>query len=418
MKSRLLPQPMVDYDEVDVAAPVPEYSRRESDVAEVKTAAPAVESTPQPQPNSEPVATVARSAPQVSARPTGRYAVVGILLVCVLSICSLVWTTFLRDKAYGMVSGTITEISPPWSGTLTAVYARVGDTVRQGDVLAVVDDPELRGTIDRLHDELRTAQAELDSQVALLAVAARQQSNHTEELRVRYYDLRGELLAEQSRYDELSSKLQRRRLLAKRKAISDEEIESLDFEVQGLAAKTENLSLAVETLAARLETLTDPDAERNQLKPWLAKIENFQAEIRRLRDKLHRGTIRAPLSGKVIDVAAHVGQRATPQQHLLELLPDGSLELVLYVQQDDVSDYQINQQLELIVEPDAQSVRCQVVRLGQRFEQPKAHVAGRYGPNEQLLPIYLKPTVELAAGANLRIGSAVRLPVRLFGSSH
>ena len=171
-------------------------------------------------------------------------------------------------------------------------------------------------------------------------------------------------------------------------------------------------------MGQRLDAIVDYDSQQQQLKPWLAKIENFQADIRRLRDKLRRGTIRAPLSGKVIDVAARVGQRATPQQPLLELLPDGALELVLYVPQQDASDYQLNQSLELIVEPYREAVRCRVVRIGERFENPKSLVAGRVGPSARLLPIFLQPATEVSDRANLRIGSVVRLPVTFFGATH
>jgi len=390
-------------------------TRRASDRRSDEVVASEVASATKPEPTDKPVAPAPRPAPQVSARPQGRLVVAAILLVCVVSVSYFLWSTFLRDAAYGVVTGKVTALSPPWSGTLTAVYVFAGDKVRQGDVLAIVDDPELRATLDRLGDEMRAAQAQLDAQAALLSLAARERGNAAQETRANYYNLRGELLAEQSRYDELSSKLARRQALAKRHAYSEEEIESLQFVTQGLAAKIENLQQAAVALETRLKNLPNNDRDVAQLKPWLAKIENYQAEIRRLREKQRRGTVRAPVGGTVVDVSCHVGERATPEQPLLELLPVDSLELVLYVKQNQAQTYRIGQQAEVIIEPISEPIVCQVTRIGQRFEKPQSHVAGRYRPEEKLLPIYLTPTTDLPAEITLRLGSTVRLPTTLFG---
>ncbi len=415
MKSRLLPPLIVDGPEFEEDSPALVETRRTSDrlsdevVARVGTPAAKAEAV------AKPVETPTRSAPQVSARPKGRLVVATILFICVTSVSYFLWSTFLRDAAYGVVTGKVTALSPPWSGTLTAVYVFAGDKVRQGDVLAIVDDPELHASIERLSDDLRAAQAELDAQVALLALAARERGNTTEEIRANYYDLRGVLVAEQARFDEQSSKLLRRQELAKRHAYSEEEIESLRFSKQGLAAKIKNIEQAVVALETRLKNLPNNDRDVAQLKPWLAKIENYQAEIHRLREKQHRGTLRAPVSGTVIDISGHVGERATPEQPLLELLPVDSLEIVLYVKQNQANAYKIGQQANVIVEPADEPIVCQVTRFGQRLEKPLSHVAGRYRPEEKLLPIYLTPTTDLPTDAELRLGSTVRLPATLFG---
>ena len=421
MKSRLLPPPIAEEREVVSDLPPQDYARRTTDDIQADLDSLPTEPEPAPaaesvtEPVAESVASAPRPAPQVSARPNGRLVVAAILLFCVTTVSYLLWSTFLRDAAYGVVTGKVTALSPPWSGTLTAVYVFAGDKVHQGDVLAIVDDPELQATIDRLGDDLRTAQAELDAQTALLALAARRRGDVAEENRADYYDLRGELLDKQARYDELTSKLDRRQALANRHAVSNEEIESLRFVKQGLAAKIDNLKQAVAALETRLQTLPVADLDAAQLKPQLAKIENTQAEIRRLHDQQRRGMLRAPVGGTIIDVAGHVGERATPEQPLLELLPVDSLELVLYVHQDQANTYQVGQQAELVVEPASEPIVCQVTRIGQRLEKPLSYVPGRYRPEEKLLPITFTPIADLPEDAKLRIGSTVRLPASLFG---
>ncbi len=416
MKSRLLTPPTTDDRDSQNDSPAQAPARRTTDstaAPEIKKEAPVVEPTS----TQKPVEAPARPAPQVSARPQGRLVVAAILVVCVTAVATLLWNTFFRDAAFGVVAGKVTAISTPWSGTVTAVYAQPGDTVRQGDVLILVEDPELQASIDALGDDLREAQALLDAQVAVLAIASRTRGNAAQEMRADYYDLRGELLAEQSRYDELSSKLDRRQALADRRAVSNEEIDSLRFVKKGLLSKIENLELAVVALESRLEVASDESLETAQLKPWLAKIENHQAEIRRLRAKQRRGTVRAPSSGTIIAVTCHLGERTTPEQPLLELLPEGQLELVLYVPQSKANSYHAGQPLKVVVEPLGESLVCRVTRVGQRYEKPQSHVPGRYRPEQKLLPIYLAPPADLPAGTKLRLGSTVRLPATLFGRS-
>ena len=129
-----------------------------------------------------------QSAPRVSGRPKGRLLVATILSICVCTGGYLLWSTFLQNAGYGVVAGTVTAISAPWPETLTTLY------VRQGDLLAVVDDPELQASIDRFADKLRGAQANLDAQAALLTLAARERGIDAEEFRAKFWELSQEHL--------------------------------------------------------------------------------------------------------------------------------------------------------------------------------------------------------------------------------
>ncbi len=414
MKSRLLQPENIDAREQIDAAPI--QGRRESDIEDtLKTIEGSVASEATTSPVLEKPQRSPRPTPRVSARPCGRLVVVAILLGCIGSIGYSLWSTFLRDAAYGVVTGKVTEISPPWSGTLTAVYASAGDPVRQGDVLAIVDDPELQDQIDRLSDELRAAQAELSAQVALLTLAARERQDEIAELQIRYYDLRGQWLADKSRLAELSGKLDRRQALAHQRAYSDEEIESISHQKQGLEAKISNLQRAVEAFESQIDVLPVSGGDQAQLAPWLAKIENVQAEILRLRDKQRRGTVRAPFNGTVVDVSHHVGERAEANESILEVLPVDALELVLYINQSDINGYRIGQRHDVVIDPEPQPIACEVTRIGTRMEQPQSRIVGRYRPNERLVPVYLKPKRH-AVASSVRLGSAIRLPSTYFDS--
>lgn len=417
MKSRLIPSPTADDREPRDAAQTVGPQRRESDMVtsidEVTEALTAETTTSEVVDKAPPVP---RSAPQVSARPNGRLIVAAVLLLCVGSTGYSLWSTFLRDAAYGTVSGDVTKISPPWTGTVTAIYASAGSRIEQGDVLAVVEDPELIADIERVADELRTAQAELDSQAAIIALKARQRDDEADQVKANYFDLRGELAAEQSRLAELNGKLERRHELRHKRAYSEEEIESLTFLADGLTGKIENLKQAVATLESRLTQFPTVDDETAQLKPWLSRIETAQSELLRLRNKQQLGTIRAPLSGVVVETAARVGQRIEASDSLLELLPTDSVEVVLYVQQADLDNYELGQKVAVVVEPLPEPISCRLVRIGHRLQQPQSAKAGRYQPTDKLVPLHFE-LEDPTAQRQLRLGSTVRLPTTYFEAS-
>src|SRR5437588_4411340 len=78
--------------------------------------------------------TMSRPTP-LPKRPKGRW-FIGVFL---LGSCAYggwqVYDSFLRYRSYGIVTGRIVQIAPPWNGDLTAFHVREGDTVRQGQPL-------------------------------------------------------------------------------------------------------------------------------------------------------------------------------------------------------------------------------------------------------------------------------------------
>ena len=378
---------------------------RESDVE--STDPPLAELT---HPESRSIQTVDRAAPEISRRPDARRTLVAILVACLGFGVFAAWNTFLRYSAYGIVSGRVMELTSPWPAKVEAVYVRAGDTVRQGDILAIVSDPELESSIDRIGDEIRSAQAELDAQVAMLAVAAHNRRDENQKIRANYYDLKGQLLSEESRRASLEAKLAVRLELLQSGTVSNEEIDSIRYIIQGLTDKIEHLQQAVYTLEERLEESNEISIDEAALQPSFAKIERFQAEIRRLREKQLQGTLRAPSSGIVMSISRHAGERIPHEEPLIELIKDGSVELVIFVRQDQASTFEVGQTIEAVIAPLDQRLSCEVVRIGDRYEKPVHQIHPYYRRAENLLPIHLRPPADLPGETHLRLGSVVQIP--------
>jgi hypothetical protein len=70
---------------------------------------------------------VARPTP-LPRRPKGRW-FVGLLLLAAVSYGGYqVWETFFRYRAYGMVTGRVVQLSPPWEGVASYLHVREGET--------------------------------------------------------------------------------------------------------------------------------------------------------------------------------------------------------------------------------------------------------------------------------------------------
>jgi hypothetical protein len=140
------------------------------------------------------------------------------------------------------------------------------------------------------------------------------------------------------------------------------------------------------------------------------RIEQTQASIERLRERLHEGTVRAPISGRVLKVHRHGGEFVEPARPLVELLAEDSLEITLLVPQDRSATYNIGQQIEVEMQPLAHRLHCQVTRVGDAFCDPPAQLEARYRHGQALLPVHLKPLNAMDPARPLRLGGEVRQP--------
>jgi multidrug resistance efflux pump len=357
-----------------------------------------------------PSASPAPTGPPLPKRPKGSLLIGGVLLAVVGAIAYIAWNATLRYAAFGTVTGESIAISPPWQGTVEAVLVREGDLVRQGDELVRLANPHIQDELERLADELRLGQSELDAHVAELTLAAQQSRDRQQLALAEYYKLVGEQLAEQARLSDLEARMARSEKLTAKGAVTSQDHDSARLAVEGQRAKVERLALAVAELQKRTDVHQPDEHAGERLKPKLVRIEQVQASIERLRERLRQGTVRAPSGGRVLAIHRHAGEYAEPAQPLVELLAEDSLEITLLVAQDQTAAYQVGQQLEVEMQPLAHRLACQVTRIGDAFCEPPAQIEARYPHGQALLPVHLKPLHAADPARPLRLGGEVRLP--------
>jgi multidrug resistance efflux pump len=355
-------------------------------------------------------------------RPKGRW-FIGLLLVGACGYAGYqVWDSFFRYRAYGTVTGRVLEVSSPWEGVATLFHVREGELVHQGQLLVTLQNAELQQRHAQLADELRIAQATLEAESAKLKWQAAFHVDQSSNAMARYHETLGQLLQEESRLHYLQRDLARTQSLPLGTYVSWQDYDRIRFEKRGQEQKVSQLRTALEehkkrselstTLLEKLGGLADSlqNDGSEQLKPILARIQALQAEQRRVQERLNQGQIHAPTNGLIVKINRFAGEHCRPAESVLSLLEDGSLQVVLYLQQGDTNRLNVGEQIQVSVAPYREPLTCTVVRFADRHEPAPEHLKRFYFSGQHLLPTYLQPTPETRRWFALRVGGVVGLP--------
>jgi multidrug resistance efflux pump len=357
-------------------------------------------------------------------RPKGRWFLGLILLAVVAGIGYGVWNTFFRYQAYGKVTGRTIKIGPPWQGVVKYLHVREGDRVSQGQVLVTVDSLDLRQRHARLADELQLAQASLHRDAGLLKWQAALNSDRAQQAASQYFEARARVLKEEAQLESLKYQYEQAARLLRSSSISSKEVNVLRINCQGQAQLVKHLNTSLEELKKRAEQTTGliykdgelraglAEAVSDQLRPDLARIEAAGAEKARAREMIDEGEIRAPVNGVVVRTHHFAGESCKPDEPLLTILEEGSLEVVLYMPQSAENLLAVGAEVDLDVLPYARPARCRVVRIGGQYVPAPPNLERYYWGKDKLLPVYLQPGDEAGGWRGLPLDEVVQLPYR------
>ncbi len=346
-------------------------------------------------------------------RPKGNY-FLGVAFLTVLFISAFaVWNTYFRYNAYGTISGRIIEIPASQAGVVRSIHVRQGEVVSPGQLLATMEDMDAKAELERLRDELVLAQATLDAEMAELSWQSRVREDQTQRTIAEYYESWGTLLKKEAELSNMQLQLKRKEEIVRAvpRVITEEELETLRFALQGKRAKVEKLKVAVEELR-RAAKISGPEEGPSQLKPHLSRIKNLQAEIARARERLELLDLRSPVRGRVTRTRFFAGEYVPSAAPVLEILEDGSLEAVLYLPQRMVGSYAKGDIIELHVVANAEELPAEVTGFGEQMVAPPPALERYYRSNQTLLEVHARPYKRDDAGdekRRLRLGSEIRL---------
>ncbi|MEN9216705.1 MAG: efflux RND transporter periplasmic adaptor subunit [Gloeomargarita sp. HHBFW_bins_162] len=183
------------------------------------------------------------------------------------------------------------NLSPKVSGQLVALYVEQGDRVRQGQVIARMDDRELQTRRQQALANLRQAEARL---------LELERGNRPEEIA----QVRAQVQAARSRYELARQRRQRNQELLTQGAIAQDTLDAAITEEATAEATLKEAQRRLDLLQAgsRAEVIAQARAQ----------VQAAQAQLKTIDVQLADTVIRAPFAGVITQKYASVGAFVTP----------------------------------------------------------------------------------------------------------
>jgi membrane fusion protein (multidrug efflux system) len=340
-------------------------------------------------------ASVASPASQVMQRRRSRWLVIVVAAFVIAGVGALgYWGLYARyyeqtDDAY--VAGDLVNVSSQVSGTVVAIDADETDLVREGQEVISLDDTDAKIGLEEAENQLakvvRQVHTVFTSRDELSAVLAQRRAD-----------------LDRARVD-----LERRKSLGKSGAVSAEEIshaqETLSAAQQALIAAQKSLAGGV-ALLGRTGVPDNPDVQAAATaveRAWLA---------------LRRTSIHAPVSGYIAKRPAQLGERTTPGNTLLSIVPLDRLRVEANFKEVQLDQMRIGQPVTLVADLYGSHVkyRGEVVGLGLGTGAafallPAQNATGNWIKVVQRVPVRIALDPVQVAAHPLRIGLSIKASV-------
>lgn len=189
------------------------------------------------------------------------------------------------------------DVGAQVSGEVTRLYVDVGDTVKQGDIIAQIDPIKQRNVLTNQRATLEQSIANLESTRA--AYATRQQTLAT---------ARADLFGRQATLTQAQREYQRMQGLAATNAVSRQELEQAATAVKTAQANVLSAQNAIRSAQANLA------AGEADIATAQANIHKSQTEVNTAEQNLGYTRITAPMPGTVISVTTKQGQTVNANQ--------------------------------------------------------------------------------------------------------
>ena len=325
----------------------------------------------------------------------GRY-FIGLLLLLIMGFVTYsVWNAYFRYKAYAVVSGRLINVSSPVIGTLQSINVKEGDKVKQGQLLATVENVELRQKYNLLHDDLMFESANLTASLTKLKLEYSFKLDNSQGTIAVYTEVLANLAYEEARVIFLEGAADRARNQFKKGVGSENECLDLKYQYEGQKAKVVKLNETVVLLKARVDQLLALDNKSKILVLWeeclhphVTKIEMTQNKIKLIQQQLSNCFILSPVTGTVVKNCNFSGETISPNNVVFVILEDKSECVILYVPQEMANSFNNGRQLELTMAPNSEKVLVTVQRRGDKYELPPEIIKRYYNAGQHLLPIY------------------------------
>jgi HlyD family secretion protein len=355
---------------------------------------------PKPQPDAakvtapgaaEPATPDALEAASTKRRRTIRIAV-GVVLLIVVGL--IIWRVFFSTPALpasivavsGRIEGDDSAVASKTTGRILEVRVREGDSVNAGDVIAILDDAQIRAREDQAQDALTSAEAKGDAARQQIAVLQQQldqsrmqvgqskldTEGHVHQAEADLAAAQSDLVQQQAAYQIAAFDKDAYTRLAKSGAVSERQglqaATTADQQAAVVAATKRRVDAAQAELTTAQAMLTNPNLResqvalvRSQIAEQQAQVASAAAQTQQARAQLAEAednrndlAIRAPFSGTVVTRAAEPGEVIPAGTAIITLLDLTKVYLRGFVPEGEIGKVKVGQPARIYLDSNPQ----------------------------------------------------------------
>ena len=304
--------------------------------------APVAGQTAQPNPQSatavgQPVQAKPKPAPAEAKPPRSmaRRIIVPLVVILILAAVGFgVWRVFFYTPPIspnivplsGRIEGDDSAVSPKTSGRILEIRVREGDSVSTGDIIAVLDDEQLRARIEQAQAEVQQAQAKARSardQIAVLDEQLRQEEANVAQ--------------QEAAHDIASFDKEAYTRLAQTGAVSERQgkqaVSTADQQAAAVAVAKRRVAGVNMQLAQQQATIADA----------MASVGQAQAQLTEARENRQDLTVKAPFDGTVVTRVAEPGEVITAGTPVITLLDLSKVYLRGFIPEGQIGKVKVGQ---------------------------------------------------------------------------
>lgn len=344
------------------------------------------------------------------------------LLMVIALVLFLVWKFFLNnsvstENAY--VGAETASITSMVSGQVAEVLVHDTQAVKQGDILAKIDDRDAKIAVAQAHAELTKAKRQYKQTAANSGALSSQIGVSYDAIR----SAEAQLAQAQAALHKAQDEYTRRKKLSASGAVSKEELSTaqsaLDTAKAGVASAEAGLAQARSSQKAAQSNLAANEAliqganENSTPDVLVAEAKLKQAEL-----DLERTVIKAPFDGVVSRRSIQVGQRVAPGTMLMMVVPVDQLYVDANFKESQLENVRVGQKAELTSDLYGKSVKYHGTVVGfsggtgSAFALiPAQNATGNWIKVVQRLPVRIQLDPKELAEHPLRVGLSMEAEI-------
>lgn len=317
-----------------------------------------------------------------------RHIILPLVIILILAVVGFgVWRVFFfvppTPENIVMLSGRIegddSAVSPKTSGRILEIHVREGDTATAGEIIAVLDDEQLRAREEQAQAELRQAEAKTRSareQISVLEEQARQEEANVAQ--------------QEAAHDIAQFDKEAYTRLAQSGAVSERQGKQAASTADQLAAAVVGAKRRVAGAQMQISQ------QRADIASAMASIGQAQAKLSEARANRQDLIVKAPFAGTVVTRTAEPGEVVTAGTPIITLLDLSKVYLRGFVPEGQIGKVKAGQAAH--------------VYLDSNHKQPVDAYVSRIDPQATFTPentYFREDRVKQVVGVKLQLRSAL-----------